>query len=113
MAARRVGQHDAAIASCRFEFCSAPPVTPTRNPAISTRYAAAATPVNNFLAKVLIVTSSTVGLLAGLLLAVAAAAGGFAGFLFALVLGVAGYLIGAQRDGDIDLTSLVRGHRRG
>eukprot|EP01133_Synstelium_polycarpum_P021653 gene21653-26011_t len=46
-------------------------------------------------------TTSTVGLLAGLLLGVAAAAGGFTGFLIALVLGVIGYLVGGQRDGEV------------
>lgn len=52
-------------------------------------------------------STSTVGLLAGLLLAVAAAAGGLVGFLIALVLGAAGYLVGAQLDGEVDLSSLV------
>lgn len=58
-------------------------------------------------------TSSTLGLLAGLLLGVAAAAGGFTGFLVALILGVAGYLIGGQRDGEFDLGTLLRGRGRG
>ncbi len=58
-------------------------------------------------------TTSTIGLLAGLLLAIASAAGGFTGFLVAIVLGAAGYLIGAQRDGEIDLAALVRGRGRG
>lgn len=52
-------------------------------------------------------TTSTIGLLAGLLLAVAAAAGGFTGFLIAVVLGVAGYLIGGHLDGEVDLSALV------
>jgi D-aminopeptidase len=58
-------------------------------------------------------TSSTLGLIAGLLLGVAAAAGGFTGFLVALLLGVAGYLIGGQRDGEFDLGALLRGRGRG
>lgn len=58
-------------------------------------------------------TTSTMGLLAGLLVAIAFAAGGFTGFLVAIVLGAAGYLIGAQHDGEIDLAALVRGRGRG
>ena len=58
-------------------------------------------------------SSSSVGLLAGLLVAVAAAAGGFTGFLIALVLGVIGYVVGAYRDGDVDLESLLKGRGRG
>ena len=57
-------------------------------------------------------TTSTIGLLAGLLLGVATAAGGFFGFLIALVLGVVGYLVGAQYDGEVDLGKLLGGHRR-
>lgn len=57
-------------------------------------------------------TNTTLGLLAGLLLGVAAAAGGFSGFLIALVLGVIGYLVGAQRDGTIDLGALLGGRDR-
>lgn len=57
--------------------------------------------------------TSMIGLLAGLLLGVAGAAGGFGGFLVALVLGVAGFLLGGHRDGDIDLGALVPGRRRG
>lgn len=58
-------------------------------------------------------TTSSLGLLSGLLLGVAAAAGGFGGFLIALVLGIAGFALGAQRDGDVDLGSLLRGRDRG
>ncbi|MGC0365747.1 putative membrane protein YeaQ/YmgE (transglycosylase-associated protein family) [Rhodococcus sp. 27YEA15] len=58
-------------------------------------------------------TTSTVGLIAGLLLGIAAAAGGFTGFLIALVLGVIGYLVGGQRDGEFDLAVLFRGRGRG
>ena len=58
-------------------------------------------------------TTSSLGLIAGLLLGVAAAAGGFAGFLIALLLGVAGYLIGGQRDGEFDLSTLLPGRGRG
>ncbi|WP_241384598.1 hypothetical protein [Rhodococcus sp. CH91] len=53
------------------------------------------------------------GLLAGLLLGVAAAAGGLTGFLIALVLGTVGYLLGGQRDGEIDLGAVIRGRGRG
>lgn len=56
-------------------------------------------------------TTSTIGLLAGLLLGIAAVAGGFSGFLIALVLGVIGYLAGAQFDGEVDLSALL-GRRR-
>lgn len=58
-------------------------------------------------------TTSTIGVIAGLLLGVAAAAGGFSGFLLALVLGVVGYVVGAQRDGELDLGALLRGRDRG
>jgi len=58
-------------------------------------------------------TTSTLGLLAGILLGIAAAAGGFGGFLIALVLGVLGYLLGAYRDGELDLGALLRGRNRG
>lgn len=58
-------------------------------------------------------TTSTIGLLAGLLLAIAAATGGFAGFLLAVVLGGAGYLLGGHRDGELDLSALVRRRDRG
>jgi len=58
-------------------------------------------------------TTSSLGLLAGLLLGLAAAAGGFTGFLIALVLGVAGYLIGGHRDGEIDVSAIVRRSGRG
>ena len=58
-------------------------------------------------------TTSTVGLLAGLLLAIAVAAGGFTGLLVAVILGAAGYLIGAHRDGEIDLAAIIRGRGRG
>ncbi len=57
--------------------------------------------------------TSTIGLLAGLLLGVAAAAGGFWGFLIALVLGVVGYAIGGHYDGEVDLSQLLGGRRRG
>lgn len=58
-------------------------------------------------------STSTVGLLAGLLLGVAAAAGGLFGFLVALVLGVAGYIAGGQYDGEIDVSQILGGRRRG
>lgn len=56
--------------------------------------------------------ASVIGLLAGLLLGVAAAAGGFLGFLIALVLGVAGFVIGGNYDGQIDLSRLLGNSRR-
>ena len=58
-------------------------------------------------------TTSSLGLIAGLLLGIAAAAGGLTGFVVALILGVAGYLIGGQRDGEFDLYTLFPGRRRG
>lgn len=58
-------------------------------------------------------TTSTIGLVAGLLLGIAAAAGGFPGFLIALVLGVIGYLVGGQLDGELNLADLLRGRGRG
>lgn len=58
-------------------------------------------------------TTATVGMLAGVLLGVAAAAGGFTGFLIALVLGAIGYVVGGQRDGELDVTSWFQGRRRG
>ena len=58
-------------------------------------------------------TTSSLGLIAGLLLGVVAAAGGVTGFLVALILGAAGYLIGGQRDGEFDLSALLRGRGRG
>ncbi len=57
-------------------------------------------------------TTSTVGLFAGLLLGIAAAAGGFSAFLLALVLGVLGYVVGGQYDGEFDLSALWAGRRR-
>ncbi len=57
--------------------------------------------------------TSIIGLFAGLLLGVAAAAGGFLGFLVALVLGAVGYLIGGHQDGDVDLSQVLGGRRRG
>lgn len=57
-------------------------------------------------------TTSTLGLLGGLLLAIAATTGGFTGFLLALVLGAAGYGLGAWRDGEIDASTFRRGRPR-
>ncbi len=57
-------------------------------------------------------TTPTIGLFAGLLLAIAAAAGGFTGFLLAVVLGLAGWAIGAYRSGQLDLSSLSSGRWR-
>ncbi len=57
--------------------------------------------------------TSTIGLIVGLLLAIAAVIGGFPGFLLAVVLGVIGYVVGASRDGEIDLNALLRGKGRG
>ena len=58
-------------------------------------------------------TNATLGLFAGLLLALAGITGGFGGFLFALLLGCLGLVIGAHRDGAIDLGALLRGRGRG
>lgn len=57
--------------------------------------------------------NATLGLFAGLLLGIAGAVGGLAGFLFAFVLGAIGFIIGAHRDGTIDLGALWRGRGRG
>ena len=57
-------------------------------------------------------TTPTLGLFAGLLLAIAAAAGGFTGFLLAVILGLAGWAIGAYRTGELDLSSLGNGRWR-
>lgn len=56
-------------------------------------------------------TTSTLGLIAGLLLTICIVAGGFLGFLLAVVLGGAGYLLGGQIDGELDLGALIRGRR--
>lgn len=58
-------------------------------------------------------TTSTLGVLAGLLLGIAFAAGGLGGLIVAALLGAAGYLIGGQRDGEIDLSALFKGSGRG
>ena len=57
-------------------------------------------------------TTSTLGLLAGLLLTIAIVTGGLLGLLLAVVLGGAGYVIGAHVDGQVDLGQLL-GSRRG
>ncbi len=57
-------------------------------------------------------TTSTLGLVAGLLIAIAATTGGFTGFLLAVVLGAAGWAVGAYRDGELDFTNLSLGRRR-
>jgi uncharacterized membrane protein len=59
------------------------------------------------------VNNATLGLFAGLLLAIAGAAGGFGGFLFAIALGGIGLVIGAHRDGTVDLNALLRSRGRG
>lgn len=56
-------------------------------------------------------TTSTLGLIAGLMLTIAIVSGGFVGLLLAIVLGVGGYLVGAQVDGEIDVKALLRGRR--
>lgn len=58
-------------------------------------------------------SNATTGLFAGLLLALAVTTGGFGGFVLALVLGAIGLALGLQRDGVIDLASLLRGRNRG
>lgn len=54
---------------------------------------------------------SVLGLIAGLLLVIAATTGGFVGLLSAVILGAVGAALGAHLDGDVDLTSLMRGRR--
>ena len=56
-------------------------------------------------------TTSSLGLIAGLMLTFAIVSGGFVGLLLAIVLGVGGYLVGAQVDGEIDVKALLRGRR--
>lgn len=56
-------------------------------------------------------TTSTIGLLAGLLMTIAIVTGGLLGLLLAIILGGAGYLIGGQVDGELDLGALLRGRR--
>ena len=56
---------------------------------------------------------STTGLFAGLLLALIAAIAGFGWFLLAILFAVAGYVVGAQLDGRINLAGLVPGRSRG
>ncbi len=56
-------------------------------------------------------STATIGLLVGLLLAIASAAGGFVGFLVAVILGGAGWAIGAQIEGRLDLAEMLRGRR--
>lgn len=57
-------------------------------------------------------TTSTLGLVAGLLLTIAIVTGGLLGLVLAVLLGGAGYLVGAHVDGQVDL-SQVLGSRRG
>lgn len=47
------------------------------------------------------------GVYAGLLLAIATAAGGFVGFLMGLVFAAVGGVVGAHRDGLIDLRDIL------
>lgn len=56
-------------------------------------------------------TTSTLGLISGLLLSIAVIIGGLTGFLLAVVLGVGGYVVGGQIDGEFDLGALLRGRR--
>lgn len=56
-------------------------------------------------------TTSTLGLLAGLLVTIAIVTGGLTGLLLAVVLGGAGYLVGAHLDGQVDLRELFRSRR--
>jgi hypothetical protein len=58
-------------------------------------------------------SATALGLVVGLLLALAGIAGGFAGFVFAVLLGAVGMLIGAHRDGYLDLGAMLRGRGRG
>ena len=56
-------------------------------------------------------TTSTLGLLAGLLVTIAIVTGGLTGLLLAVMLGGAGYLVGAHLDGQVDLRELFRSRR--
>lgn len=56
-------------------------------------------------------TTSTLGLIAGLLLTIAVVTGGLVGLLLGVVLGTAGYLVGAHVDGQLDLGQLLRNRR--
>ncbi len=56
-------------------------------------------------------TTSTIGLVTGLLFTLAILVGGAFGALLAIVLGSAGYLIGAQIDGELDVLGFIRGRR--
>ncbi|TSD93189.1 DUF2273 domain-containing protein [Skermania sp. ID1734] len=58
-------------------------------------------------------SNAVLGLFAGLFLALAGITGGIGGFLFAVVLGGIGLIIGAHRDGTIDLGALLRSRGRG
>ncbi|MEH3078656.1 MAG: DUF2273 domain-containing protein [Quadrisphaera sp.] len=59
------------------------------------------------------VPASWAAALAGLLLAIAGIAGGFGGLVAALVLGVVGWLVGAQVEGRIDVLSALGRRGRG
>ncbi|MBC3762954.1 DUF2273 domain-containing protein [Quadrisphaera oryzae] len=59
------------------------------------------------------VPASWAGALAGLLLAIAAAVGGFGALVGALVLGVIGWLVGAQAEGRIDVLGALGRRSRG
>ena len=55
---------------------------------------------------------SATGLIAGLLVAIATTVAGFTGLLLAIVLGLVGFLVGAQLEGRLDLVALLRGGDR-
>ncbi|MCW4351901.1 DUF2273 domain-containing protein [Hoyosella sp. YIM 151337] len=57
--------------------------------------------------------STAVGLFTGLLLALAFILGGGSGLFLALAFGAAGLVLGAHRDGYIDLGALLRSRGRG
>lgn len=54
-----------------------------------------------------------IGVVVALLLALAGIIGGFGAFCFALVLGVVGYLVGAQAEGKLDLVGALSRRGRG
>jgi len=54
-----------------------------------------------------------IGVVVALLLALAGIIGGFGAFCFALVLGVIGYLVGAQAEGKLDVLGVLSGRGRG
>lgn len=57
-------------------------------------------------------TTTILGMIAGLLLAIAILLGDWGGLLLAVVLAVAGALIGGQMAGELDVRGMSRGRQR-